>query len=303
MQKEADYLKKTSDTEAAENKPADQTVAPEDLEPAGDITTQTDGSKDSVPGGDIKEDAEDSQPDPVMPSAEIPVIAEDSEETAQDASAAETETMMEESIPEDSDAEGTHWEFDPAKWSDENGNEVTFDFTPESIAEAYARSEKDGDAKGMEKYRALHELLTLKNDLELGEGDADTPQIGGYHKNVRGKIPGFESHHIPAQSVQDGKADELPAIAITAEDHRHTDSYRGKSHRKYQPFLPDGAEESESYKQEAEGMIESGNYVDLVRDEIYNLRDQCGTRYDGAIKQYLNTMAAMIAEKGVPGKK
>lgn len=195
------------------------------------------------------------------------------------------------------------WELTPIEFENENGEAVYMEMTPESIAEQYEAAASMEDTREMEKYRALHELLTLKDDLELTDGDSEVPQLGGLHKSVRSQLSGFESHHIPAQSVQAEKADELPSIAITAEDHHLTDSYRGKSHRKYSSFLPDDNNDTPSYKQEAQSMIENGDYMDLVRDELYNIREHFGHKYDGAIKQYLNAMAKMIAEKGVPDTK
>lgn len=185
----------------------------------------------------------------------------------------------------------------------ETDNVSSFELSLNDIEEHYKSATEANDTQEMEKYRTLHELLTLQDELELTDGDPDIPQLGGIHKNVRGKIEGFESHHIPAQSVQDVNANELPTIAITEDDHRLTDSYRGKSNRKYKPFLPDGSDSRISYKNEAEALIEDGNYVDLVRDEVYNIRDRFGHKYDGAIKQYLSAMAKMIDEKGVPKKK
>ena len=173
------------------------------------------------------------------------------------------------------------------------------DFLEEKYSEAIAA----GDQDMADRYRALHDIVSISKDLELTDGDPDITQLGGLHKNVQGQIDGFESHHIPAQSVQDANPRDLPTIAISQEDHTLTDSYRWKSNREYEPFLPDGIDEHPTYKQEAEEMIDKGYYTDLVRDELYNIRDTTGHKYNGAIKQYLNELSNMIAKDGIPKSK
>ena len=154
-----------------------------------------------------------------------------------------------------------------------------------------------------DRYRALYDIVSISKDLDLTDGDSEITQLGGLHKDVQGQIDGFESHHIPAQSVQDVNPRDLPTIALSKEDHALTDSYRWKSNREYEPFLHDGLDDHPTYKQEAEEMIESGNYTNLVRDEIYNIRDISGSKYDGAIKQYLNELSNMVAKDGIPKTK
>lgn len=79
---------------------------------------------------------------------------------------------------------------------------------------------------------AQFELGVLRETLELTDRDPSVLQLGGFHgdvkKNEQKKASGYESHHIPAQSVFSVCADELPAIALTNEDHKKTDSYAGK---------------------------------------------------------------------------
>ena len=196
-------------------------------------------------------------------------------------------------------------EWIPDDFSFENGNgeltEIKMD--ADFLEEKYAEAIESGNQDMADRYRALHDIVSISKDLELTDGDPKTTQLGGLHKDVQGQIDGFESHHIPAQSVQDVNPRDLPTIALSKEDHAQTDSYRWKSNREYEPFLPDGLDDHPTYKQEAEEMIDSGKYTDLVRDELYNIRDATGHKYDGAIKQYLNELSNMIAKDGIPKSK
>lgn len=151
------------------------------------------------------------------------------------------------------------------------------------------------------------DVAGLKSTMSLGEGDSETKQLAGVHKQVRQKDgPGFESHHIPSAAAlkQFGiDTDGWPTIALTKEDHAKTDSYRGKQSKKGQSIFPD-APQSGTYKEESVEMIaRGGGFFELVRDEILNIREQCGDKYDGAIAQYLDEIVAYVKKNGVPQKK
>lgn len=195
------------------------------------------------------------------------------------------------------------WIPDNISFENENGELTDIKMDVDFLEEKYSDAIAAGDQDMADRYRALYDIVSISKDLELTDGDPEISQLGGLHKNVQGQIDGFESHHIPAQSVQDVNPRDLPTIALSKEDHALTDSYRWKSNREYEPFLPDGLNEHPTYKQEAEEMIDSGKYMDLVRDELYNIRDTSGHKYDGAIKQYLNELSNMIAKDGIPKSK
>lgn len=153
----------------------------------------------------------------------------------------------------------------------------------------------------------ITDMTGLKSTMSLGEGDASVKQLGGIHKKVRKEDgPGYESHHIPSAAVlkQFGiDTDEWPTIALTNEDHAKTDSYRGKQRKKYQPFLPDTAGGA-TYKEEATELLDrGGGFAELVRDEIYNIREQCGDKYDGGIAKYLDEVMEYVKKHGVPTRK
>ena len=173
------------------------------------------------------------------------------------------------------------------------------DIDSEGLEKLYQDAIESNDTKNAEKYDALLEISSLRNDLELTKGDSDYVQAGGLYKDLIGKYKGYEIHHIPAKSVQDANARYLPAIALTANDHSYTDSYRYKSNKTYDSFLPD-SKEGHTYKEDAKDMISQGRYLDLVRDELYNIKDNFGNRYDGGISQYLDSLFEQVSKNGIP---
>ena len=155
------------------------------------------------------------------------------------------------------------------------------------------------------KERTVFELDTLLSTLDLSDGDSSFEQIGGSYKDVYnslkeiGKSSEYEVHHIPSRAVQDASPRELPSIALTKEDHALTDSFRGRQNSKYESFLPSGYTKL-SYRDRCANMIEDGEYAELVRNEIYNIKMQFGDRYDGAIKEYLENAKEYISKNDVP---
>ena len=259
-------------------------IATESESVTADLETQ-----DSLPLNDIKEDTSDIVSGEPIKDTDESVLEDDSVNS--DVQDTEIVEQTESWIPND------------ISFENENGELTDIKMDVDFLEEKYSESIAAGDQDMADRYRALHDIVSISKDLELTDGDPDITQLGGLHKNVQGQIDGFESHHIPAQSVQDANPRDLPTIAISQEDHTLTDSYRWKSNREYEPFLPDGIDEHPTYKQEAEEMIDKGYYTDLVRDELFNIRDTTGHKYDGAIKQYLNELSNMIAKDGIPKSK
>lgn len=153
--------------------------------------------------------------------------------------------------------------------------------------------------------RALFELSVLRNDLELSEGNTALPQLGGSYREVRNQLEalglrGYAAHHIPSAAAQGADREEnreyyesLPTIAISNIDHRATDSYGGNQNSRYQSFLPD-VPISSSYCNEVTAEIESGNFIEVVRNELYNIRDHFGHDYDGGISRYLDALESFL---------
>lgn len=259
-------------------------IATESESVTADLETQ-----DSLPLNDIKEDTSDIVSVEPIKDADESVLEDDSVNS----------DVQDTEIVEQTES----WTPNDISFENENGELTDIKMDADFLEEKYSEAIAAGDQDMADRYRALYDIVSISKDLELTDGDPEVTQLGGLHKNVQGQIDGFESHHIPAQSVQDVNPRDLPTIALSKEDHALTDSYRWKSNREYEPFLPDGLDEHSTYKQEAEEMIDSGKYTDLVRDELYNIRDTSGQKYDGAIKQYLTELSNMIAKDGIPKSK
>lgn len=185
------------------------------------------------------------------------------------------------------------------------GTRQTFPCNKSGFAKAHRAAVAAGDPEMIARTGAMFELETLRRDLELTEGFSSVPQLGGYHRDVKGQDPkGYESHHIPARSVQDENADWLPAISISAEDHEKTFSYRGKQNRVTQPYFP-GSRPGGTYKQEISAQVAKGSsgYVHAVRCELFDLRLSTGHKYDGGISAFLDAAIDMIATRGIPESK
>ena len=185
------------------------------------------------------------------------------------------------------------------------GESVTVPCTKAGIASAYQRAVACGDQNMIERTSAMFEIETLREDLELTGGTAGEVQLGGYHRDVQAQDPpGYESHHIPARSVQDENAGWLPAISISNEDHSHTSSYRGRQQHVYQPFIPSPVQ-PETYKQEVSSLVSEGGsgYIRAVRNELYDLRSDTGHKYDSGISGLLDAYLDMFARRGIPGNR
>lgn len=150
--------------------------------------------------------------------------------------------------------------------------------------------------------RTLFELDVLEADLKLTDGDSSIMQVGGYDSEVTKvtKGSGFESHHIPPQSIFTDQRGNLPTIAITKEDHKKTSSFSGRMGHRYEPIIPGGNTDHPKHKQSITDSVDQGFLAEMIRNEIYEIREAFGSKYDGAIKQYLDAMRDYIKKNGVP---
>ena len=185
------------------------------------------------------------------------------------------------------------------------GQPQSFPCSKSGMARAYRAAVRSGDADLIARTGAMFEIETIREGLELTGGDPSVTQLGGYHRDVQPQdAAGWESHHIPARSVQDEDAGWLPAISITKEDHKNTSSYSGKQNRVYQPYFPSRTE-NVTYKQEIAQKVAAGGagYIEAVRNELYDLRVCTGHKYDGGISAFLDAVIDMIATRGIHGSK
>lgn len=99
-------------------------------------------------------------------------------------------------------------------------------------------------------------------------------QRGGAHGEVQGQA-GYESHHMPANSVSPLETNKGPAIAMQVDDHRLTASW-GNSR------------EARAYRAKQAELIEQGGFRDAQRMDIEDVRAKFGDKYDAAIKQMMD---------------
>ena len=67
--------------------------------------------------------------------------------------------------------------------------------------------------------------------------------------------------------------------------------------KSYRPFLP-SEKKYLRYKLEIQALITQGLLAEAIRNEIYEIRDTFGSKYDGAIKQYFDSLLVYIQNKG-----
>lgn len=147
----------------------------------------------------------------------------------------------------------------------------------------------------------LKDLEGFAAGLDLGSGDPEIIQEAGPYKKIGQK--GYERHHIPSQAALKPfgiQTATWPCISLTRADHAETDSFRGKQGKRYVSHFAPG-ETSDTYKETSiEKIAEAGGLIQLIEAEILNIRSVCGTKYDGAIAQYIECLQAYVKENGLP---
>lgn len=183
-----------------------------------------------------------------------------------------------------------------------NGTEGTYRCTMSGMAKAYRYAQASGDRDMIARTSAMFEIERLRESLDLGMGDAAFFQMGGYHKDVKEQDPkGYESHHIPSQRVQEENGKMLPTVSITLEDHKLTSSYTGKQRKKYSPVLPSTDPAKNHRDSVIEHLAQGGvGYIDSIKNELLELREVTGHRYDGGISAYLDAVIDLLSTHGIP---
>lgn len=99
---------------------------------------------------------------------------------------------------------------------------------------------------------------------------------GGSYKDVKKTTTqsGKEVHHTPADSSNDLKRDDGPAIRMDAADHRRTASC-GNS------------KEAREYIARQKALIEQGNWKDAIQMDIDDIRSKFDHKYENELKQML----------------
>jgi hypothetical protein len=98
-------------------------------------------------------------------------------------------------------------------------------------------------------------------------------QRGGAHGDVKG-VPGYESHHMPADSVSHLPTNQGPSIAMKTDDHRMTGSW-GSSR------------EARAYRNRQAELLEQGEFKEAQKMDVDDVRAKFGDKYNDAIDQML----------------
>ncbi|MER9683882.1 RHS repeat-associated core domain-containing protein [Mesorhizobium sp. M0184] len=98
-------------------------------------------------------------------------------------------------------------------------------------------------------------------------------QLGGAYAEVKG-IPGYQAHHIPADSISPISTAKGPAIAMLNGDHKLTAS-SGSSI------------EARAYRQQQAQHIQAGDFQKAQQMDINDIASKFGDKYNEAIRQML----------------
>ena len=88
-------------------------------------------------------------------------------------------------------------------------------------------------------------------------------------------VPGYDAHHIPADSVSPYPTGDGPAIAMEQADHMETASYGNSL-------------EAQEYRSAQADLIEKGDYAGAQQMDIDDIQNKFGSKYDTAIQDMLN---------------
>ena len=118
-------------------------------------------------------------------------------------------------------------------------------------------------------------LVNALDGLVFSKGDSTdlttaTPR-GGAHGDVKG-VAGYESHHMPADSVSPLPTNRGPAISMEVDDHRQTASW-GSSR------------EAREYRATQARLIDGGNFQAAQDMDARDLQSKFGQKYNQAIDQ------------------
>jgi len=98
---------------------------------------------------------------------------------------------------------------------------------------------------------------------------------GGAYKDMKNPVgDGLDAHHMPADSTTSIPINEGPAIQMIPEDHAMTSSYKNT------PL-------SKAYRAEIQGKIENGDMRGAMAQEIKDVKDATGSKYNKAMQEML----------------
>lgn len=162
--------------------------------------------------------------------------------------------------------------------------------------------EKGPNGQPLSTESFVRDITGFKDTLSLGHGDGEAVQAAGPYKSLPSSSK-YERHHIPSKAVLEQfgiNTNEWPCICLENSDHAKTDSYRAKQKRKYKSYFSGDVNDT-TYKERAIGMVDTpGGFTSLIIDEVLNIREACGDKYDQAISDYLDCIKEYISKNGIP---
>lgn len=181
------------------------------------------------------------------------------------------------------------------EYSAKSTNENDIELKPDNVE---SETINDIDITSYDDY-VISELKSWAESLNLSEGEVRIPQIAGIYEELKGINEGIQMHHIPAKSVVEENEMKLPTIGLLEEDHRLTDSYGGRQRHISPTFLGDKSDQKR-YKDEVKDMMEQGDTLSVIKNEILEIREKFDEKYDGAISSFVSEYIKYIKENGVP---
>lgn len=138
--------------------------------------------------------------------------------------------------------------------------------------------------KGALKQREVEAAESLKGKIEGQAEETPTTHEGGrYGDLTKESVAGTEVHHIPPKSVNGLKEADGPAIRMDIEDHRQTASF-GPSN------------EARDYRAQQDQLVKEGRFEEALNNDIKDLKEKFGDKYDEVIAQAKEYYAKIHAE-------
>ncbi len=102
--------------------------------------------------------------------------------------------------------------------------------------------------------------------------DKDPPTGGPHRETSQPARDGYDSHHMPADSVTNWKKGDGPAIKMDPEDHKNTMSWGS-------------GKDAKAYREHQKELIDQGKVMEAFQMDVDDIRSQFGNKYDDAIEQ------------------
>ena len=138
--------------------------------------------------------------------------------------------------------------------------------------EAMNKAEASARAKEVFRAKAVNENV-IRTEVNQGIFDAVNIYKGGAYNQLP-MIPGFERHHIPADSVTSIPRGKGMSIQMELKDHRLTSSWGSST-------------KARQYREELKQQIDHGDIRGAVARDIRDVKDVTGRKYNSALREML----------------